>query len=320
LVTPSSQIIGVQAVMNVLQGRYKMVSDQVRDYCYGLYGKPPAEFNPEVRKEVLRGYEKGETPIEGRPGDYLEPEMPAAREKVKELLGIDDPEIGDVILYAIFPRTGETFLKWKHGLSERKPGEEPKSIKTIKEEDELIRKVKAGEITNETLEFAQKYLEKGREAAPPSFGTKVFSVNVENEFFSVTVTDEGGIPMVQDLTARVPTDNVYMETPKPQVPQRAHRPTGRPTQGAAPKPAAEKPAPAPAAAEGETAIPSPMPGTVIKYLVAVGDAVKEGDSVVILEAMKMENAVPSPASGTVKSLGPDAGSNVVKGETLVVIG
>ncbi|MDZ4186413.1 MAG: pyruvate carboxylase subunit B, partial [Desulfuromonadales bacterium] len=63
LVTPTSQIIGVQAVLNVLMGRYKMVSSQIKDYCYGLYGAPPLPIDPEVRAQALKGYPRGETPI-----------------------------------------------------------------------------------------------------------------------------------------------------------------------------------------------------------------------------------------------------------------
>ena len=60
LVTPTSQIVGIQAVQNVLMGRYKMVSSQVKDYIYGLYGKPPADVDPKVQKLVLKGYERGD--------------------------------------------------------------------------------------------------------------------------------------------------------------------------------------------------------------------------------------------------------------------
>ena len=69
LVTPTSQIVGVQAVQNVLFGRYKMVSKEVKDYVYGLYGKPPAPIDKEVQKTILKGYEKGEKPITCRPAD-----------------------------------------------------------------------------------------------------------------------------------------------------------------------------------------------------------------------------------------------------------
>ena len=112
LVTPTSQIVGAQAVQNVLFGRYKMVPGQVKDYVYGLYGKSPAPIDPEVQKIVLKGYDKGETPITCRPADILKPEMESAREATKGLA----KDIGDVLIYALYPTTGLRFLKWKYGL------------------------------------------------------------------------------------------------------------------------------------------------------------------------------------------------------------
>ena len=79
LVTPTSQIVGVQAVLNVLFGRYKVITQQVKDYFYGLYGRPPAPVNPEVQKLALKGYPRGEEPIDCRAADVLEPEMEKAR-------------------------------------------------------------------------------------------------------------------------------------------------------------------------------------------------------------------------------------------------
>jgi len=116
LVTPTSQIVGVQAVFNVIAGRYKMISKEVKDYFYGLYGKPPAPVNEEIRKKALKGYERGEVPIESRPGDILEPEMPKAKEVLK---GITD-DMGDILIYALYPMTGLEFLKKKYGIEEKK--------------------------------------------------------------------------------------------------------------------------------------------------------------------------------------------------------
>jgi len=110
LVTPTSQIVGVQAVQNVIVGRYKLIPTQVMDYCYGLYGKPPAPIDPEVQKLVLRRYKKGQTPITGRPADYLEPEMEKARAAVKDLT----EDIGDVLTAAIYPIDGVKFVQSKY--------------------------------------------------------------------------------------------------------------------------------------------------------------------------------------------------------------
>lgn len=112
LVTPTSQIVGVQAVFNVIAGRYKMISKEVKDYFYGLYGKPPVAVNEAIRKKALKGYEKGEVPIDTRPGDILEPELPKAREALK---GITE-DMGDILIYALYPMTGLEFLKKKYGL------------------------------------------------------------------------------------------------------------------------------------------------------------------------------------------------------------
>jgi len=112
LVTPTSQIVGVQAVLNVLFGRYKMITQQVKDYFYGLYGRPPGPVNPEVQKLALKGYPRGETPIDCRAADVLEPEMEKAREATK---GIARSR-GDVLIYALYPQPGLEFLKRKYGL------------------------------------------------------------------------------------------------------------------------------------------------------------------------------------------------------------
>ncbi len=110
LVTPTSQIVGVQAVFNVIAGRYKMISKEVKDYFFGLYGTPPAPVSEEIRAKALKGYEKGTTPITVRPGDILEPELPRAAEAVKDIT----TDLGDILIYALYPMTGLEFLKKKH--------------------------------------------------------------------------------------------------------------------------------------------------------------------------------------------------------------
>jgi pyruvate carboxylase subunit B len=112
LVTPTSQIVGAQAVFNVLAGRYKMVSRETKDYFFGLYGRPPAPVNEEIRRLVLKGYERGEIPIDCRPADILEPELPKAKEA---LSGITD-KMEDILTYALYPVTGLEFIKRKYGL------------------------------------------------------------------------------------------------------------------------------------------------------------------------------------------------------------
>ncbi len=140
IVTPVSQIVGVQAVQNVLAGRYKMISRQVKDYVYGLYGRTPAPIDPEVQKIVLKNYEKGDTPITELP--KLPPELDKAWEETKDIAR----DIGDVLIHALYPTHGMRFLRWKYGLETPPPEVRPKTMDDVKREDELIARAKAGKL------------------------------------------------------------------------------------------------------------------------------------------------------------------------------
>ncbi len=111
LVTPTSQIVGVQAVQNVIVGRYKLVPTQVMDYCRGLYGHPPVPIDPDVQ-EVVLNYTKSDKPIiNSRPADLLEPELDIARESIKDFT----QDIGDILTVALYPNTGLRFVMQKYG-------------------------------------------------------------------------------------------------------------------------------------------------------------------------------------------------------------
>jgi pyruvate carboxylase subunit B len=96
----------------VLAGRYKMITKEVKDYFYGLYGRPSAPVDEEIRKKALRGYSRGDTPIDVRPADILEPELPKAREELKNI----SDRMEDILIYALYPTTGMEFLKKKYTL------------------------------------------------------------------------------------------------------------------------------------------------------------------------------------------------------------
>jgi pyruvate/oxaloacetate carboxyltransferase len=134
LATPTSQIVGVQAVLNVLFGRYKMVTNEVKDLVYGLYGRTPVPIDQEIQEKVLKGYKRGEKPITGRPADYLEPELDKAREKIGGLAKDDY----DLLIYTLYPSTGEKFLRWKYGLDKKPPEIKPKTLEDIRKEDEAM--------------------------------------------------------------------------------------------------------------------------------------------------------------------------------------
>ena len=144
LVTPTSQIVGTQAINNVLFGRYKVISQQVKDYVFGLYGKPPAPIDPKVQKMVLKDYERGGKPITCRAADVLKSELDKAKEATKGIA----KDTGDVLIYALYPTTGMRFLKWKYGLEKPPPETKAKTLEDIKWEDELITKAKSGELVD----------------------------------------------------------------------------------------------------------------------------------------------------------------------------
>lgn len=92
-----------------------------------------------------------------------------------------------------------------------------------------------------------------------------------------------------------------------------------PAPAAAPAAPAAAPAPAAAAPAGGEQVTSPMPGTILDIKVSQGAAVKEGDVLMILEAMKMENEIMCPRSGTVASINTSKGASVESGTLLCVI-
>lgn len=150
LVTPTSQIVGVQTVNNVLfdsyEGEYAQITQEVKDLCYGLYGKTTEPINPEVQKKALKGYDRGETPITARPGSVLEPEMEGVKAKFAEWA----KDIDDEVLCALYPVTGKRFLKWKYGLEPIPEDVKAKTLEDVQREEELIAKALSGELTSKS--------------------------------------------------------------------------------------------------------------------------------------------------------------------------
>ena len=108
LVTPSSQIVGTQAVWNVLLGRYKTITAQYKDLILGKYGAVSGEINPEVTKMCTA---HGEEVITCRPADLIADEMGTLTEKVKADGFYEKQE--DVLSYALFPEVSTNYFKWR---------------------------------------------------------------------------------------------------------------------------------------------------------------------------------------------------------------
>ncbi len=268
LVTPTSQIVGTQAVLNVLTGsRYKSITNEVKYYLQGRYGRPPGPVNSIVRQQAIGN----EDIIDCRPADLLKDEMHELRDEIGELATTEE----DVLSYAMFPEIGRNFLEQR----------------------------KAGTLVPEPLEEAG-------DSTPDTGAVPVeFNVTLHGETYHIKVTGSGhknqnrrpfyvsvdGSPeeiMVETLEEIISGDNG--STPMVQGSRR---------------PKAQSP--------GQ--VTTSMPGTIVDVLVKVGDEVKEGDPLLITEAMKMETEVHAPIAGTVSAVNVAKGDNVNPDEALIEI-
>jgi len=294
LVTPTSQIVGTQTVNNVLfdEGgeRYKMITGQVKDLCYGLYGKTAVPINPEVQKKALKDYPRGEEPITCRPAEVLEPELAKAQEEIKDLA----KDLDDELLYAIYPVTGKRFLKWKYGLEEVPAAVKPRTLEDANAEKEWIAKAKAGKLVEKT------------EKTVPEMGENLrkFNVLVDGEYFEVEVEDTGSSPNINYVKQLPPRSAPTSRATPPPAKAAKHAATG---------------APSATGDEKGTPLVAPMPGMIVGVEKKVGDQVNKGDAIVVLEAMKMENSLPSPISGTIKKINLNVGDQVAKNDIICVI-
>jgi len=298
LVTPTSQIVGIQAVNNALfdktPGEYAKTTEQVKDLCYGLYGKTTLPIDPEVQKKALKDYPRGETPITVRPGDVIEPAMAKVHEECKDLA----KDIDDELTVALYDITAMRFLKWKYNIIPVPEDAKPVTLEQVKAIDELIKKAKAGEL-----------MEKPNKDVPVKpEGIRQFDVYVDGEYYLVEVSEKGGAPRV--VSSR--------PAPAPQVTRPVATSNPAPVQTSAP--ATVIPAQAGIQSiEGGTPITAPMPGMLVKYEKKVGDAIEIGETILVLEAMKMYNNIPSPVKGIVASTPLNASDSVSKGQVLAII-
>jgi pyruvate carboxylase subunit B len=240
LVTPTSQIVGIQTVNNVLfddeKERYKMITGQVKDLCYGLYGKTAVPIDAEVQKKALKDYARGEKPITVRPAEVLEPELEKAKEETKGSGG-GPRRRSDLRLY---PVTGKKFLKWKYGKEEPPAEVKPRSLEQALKEQELLKKAKAGLLVEKDAK---------KEAPAKGEALRTFNVFVDEDYFEVGVDEVGGSPVlsyIQQMPAGSHDDARGRSAPA--APPR-HRRQRRPA-AAAETPAAAPAAPAAAEVEG----------------------------------------------------------------------
>ncbi|WP_284893155.1 sodium-extruding oxaloacetate decarboxylase subunit alpha [Cobetia amphilecti] len=279
LVTPTSQIVGTQSVMNVMMGeRYKSISKEVQALLKGEYGAAPAPFDSELQSRVLEGGE----PITCRPADNLTPEMERLREELKgkaseEGITLEggERETDDVLTYALFPQIGLKFLRNRGNPDAFEPA--PQAV------DDKASKAASAPAAAAPVSSAPAVSTQGASSGP-----QTYTLNVNGKQYVVEVAEGGDITQVQ---ASAP---------------------------AAPAPAAAAAAPAAQAASGEP-VSAPLAGNIFKVNVSVGDSVAEGDVVIILEAMKMETEIRAHQAGTVSAVKVKEGDSVSVGDVLITL-
>ena len=253
LVTPTSQIVGTQAVINVLTGeRYKSITKETAGVLKGEYGAAPAPFNAELQARVLDGSEA----ITCRPADLLEAEMDKLTAELKGIaqekgIKLAADEIDDVLTYALFPQIGLKFLENRGNPAAFEPAPTGKETPA-------------------------------REAGKP----EVYTVEVNGKSFVVQVNEGGDIEGIKPVGGT----------------------------------ASAAPAAAPAAVGGGEPQVAPLAGNIFKVLVQPGQAVEEGQLVIILEAMKMETEIRAFKAGTVGAVNVKVGDAVAVGASLLTIG
>ena len=281
LVTPTSQIVGTQAVLNVLTGgRYKSVTNEVKNYLLGRYGAAPGKVNEEVKKLAVGNQEV----ITCRPADLFSDELDKLRGEAEGLAKSDE----DVLTYAMFPDIGRTFLQERA----------------------------AGTLTPETLLPPES---REAMACPAVYAPSEFNVTLHGETYHIRIkgTGHGGegqrpfyvhVDGVAEEVLLEALDEVEV-TPGAAAPRKAG---GK--KGAAGAGSKQRPRPTHAGC-----VTTAMPGTIVDVKVKPGDKVKAGDGVLVIEAMKMENEVQAPVAGTVVQVHVAKGDAVTPDQVLVEI-
>mgnify|MGYP003384685254 CR=1 FL=1 len=263
LVTPTSQIVGTQAVYNVLAGeRYKTITNEVKRYLLGGYGQAPAAVNKALLKQAIGN----EDVIECRPADLLKPELKQLRKEIGDLAKSEE----DVLTFAMFPDLGREYLQ------QREDG---------------------------TLVPEELLPESSTSRAMTSAVASEFKIDVHGETYDVAITGVGEVGggkrkiyvsldgMPEEVTFE--TLGEYSNDNDSQAGRKKATEPGHVT--------------------------SPLPGNVVEVLVKSGDKVKEGQALMVVEAMKMETELLANISGVVNETYIEKGDRVTPGEILIEI-
>ena len=258
LVTPTSQIVGTQSVLNILTGeRYKTITREAAGILKGEYGAAPAPVNKELQVRVLEGSEA----ITCRPADNIEPELEILESEFDKIvleksIRVADEKIDDLLTYALFPQVGIQFLENRDNpdFFEPVPKEETSSSSNEKNEG-------------------------------------VYTVSFKGQSYTVGVSDGGTITSMGTSSDESSSDSGDSQ-------EESNIPL----------------------ANGKEDVSAPLSGTIWKILVSPNQAVKKGDTLVILEAMKMETEIKATRSGVVLNVSVKESDSVTVGQLILSLG
>ena len=255
LVTPTSQIVGTQSVLNILTGeRYKTITKETSGILKGEYGATPASVDAELQAKVLEGSD----PITCRPADNIAPEMDILESQFDEIISeknivLAADKIDDLLTYALFPQVGIQFLENRNNPDFFEPAPQEVSNATVNEKNEGI-----------------------------------YTVSFEGNSYTVSVSAGG------DITSMIAASDKQSQSSN----------TSQVESKSTPSSDAEE-------------VHAPLSGNIWKILVNPNQSVNEGDTLLILEAMKMETEIKAAHSGIVTNISIKEGDSVTVGQVLL---
>jgi len=302
LVTPTSQIVGTQAVMNVITGeRYKVVPQEVKNYVKGLYGRSPAPIDQQLIKKIL-GKEKQ---IDHRPADDIKPMLPNATKDVANPELIHNEE--DILSYCLFPEVSMEYFKWRAMPEDKRP-KSPADIEIeqfahipVEQKDTNIRVNMPADATPllhpEDYEGMNALLER---ASKMSF----HELTIKKGDFNLSLKSGNGSSNGKAKAEEASDENIIVET-KPVEKEKTEEPTKT---------------------DYKETINAVMAGTFYRSpgvgkpaFIKEGEEVKEGDVICILEAMKLFNEIQAPFKCKVVKILVEDGQMVTKNQPIMAV-
>ncbi|MDC0182529.1 sodium-extruding oxaloacetate decarboxylase subunit alpha [Nitrosomonadales bacterium] len=278
LVTPTSQIVGTQAALNIITGeRYKTITSEVKNYFLGQYGMAPGKLNTVIKKKAIGDQKE----ITSRPADKLKPEINNLKIKSESFASTEE----DILTYAMFPDIATIFLQERN----------------------------AGTLEPEVLLNQTEQMNKGDHFAPTEF-----NITLHGETYHINLTGSGdpseierpfyvSVDGISEEVLVETLDEIVVNKPSGESSIKESNSDENKKNNSRSKPS------------HDGCITTAMPGKIIDIKVTVGDNVSAGDSIIVIEAMKMENEIQASKTGMIVAINIKKGDDVSPNETLLEI-